>query len=525
MGGADTVQPDLLVTGVCKVAAAKKYFYRNVNIYDGGSLEFEQPATGDPDIDFWASSIIVEANGALTVGVKTPYGDPSPRLDKQGGFLTIHLYGKNDSVDDSGTPVDPAIKPGEGVLCRSPLTEDADKNKVPCGIPPEVWQSNGSAALPGCGIDKTGSDCIPGLPTDAKDYFYNYGPLYGDGKCTNGKTFDGSTGEALCGEGIPAAGKVGYFGYKVLAVSYGGTLVLHGYKGAADGLDNNHLATGNSWMRLGGDVSSGTSLTVDGTPAERWWLPSDGTRDQIVVTTTDYLPGHSELLTIGQVQGNDVTFTPAIKWFHSGKRYKINLGVAKGRLEAAGIDKNLVKDGAETRAAVALLTRSIRIVSEGDGIVEKPNPHVETYKEASDRTLCPDGQTKGCYYFGGHTIFRQGFKKVQIQGVEFVNLGQGGKLAHYPVHFHMARQVPPGTIVEDSAVNESNTRWYVVHDTQGVTFQRDVGWKSIGHGYYLENGTEADNNFYSDIGIFARAAIDNDQNPQKIPGILADNQG
>ena len=98
-------------------------------------------------------------------------------------------------------------------------------------------------------------------------------------------------------------------------------------------------------MRLGGDVSSGTSLTVDGTPAERWWLPSDGTRDQIVVTTTDYLPGHSELLTIGQVQGDDVTFTPAIKWFHSGKRYTIDLGAAKARLEAAGMDKTWSRKG------------------------------------------------------------------------------------------------------------------------------------------------------------------------------------
>ena len=113
MGGTDALQPDLLVTGVCKVAAAKKYFYGNVNIYGGGSLEFEQPASGSPDIDFWASSIIVEANGALTAGAASPYG--TPRLaDKQGGFLTIHLYGANQSVNDSGTPVDPAKTPGPG---------------------------------------------------------------------------------------------------------------------------------------------------------------------------------------------------------------------------------------------------------------------------------------------------------------------------------------------------------------------------------------------------------------------------
>ena len=40
-------------------------------------------------------------------------------------------------------------------------------------------------------------------------------------------------------------------------------------------------------------------------------------------------------------------------------------------------------------------------------------------------------------------------------------------------------------------------------------------------GFFLENGTEADNKFYSNLGIFARAAVNNPQNPRKVPGILA----
>ncbi|HEV2098169.1 MAG TPA: hypothetical protein VGR45_04510, partial [Stellaceae bacterium] len=167
----------------------------------------------------------------------------------------------------------------------------------------------------------------------------------------------------------------------------------------------------------------------------------------------------------------------------------------------------------ETRAAVALLTRNIRIVSGGDTV----------------------GQTFGSmpanYWFGGHTIFRQGFQQVQVDGVELQYLGQGGKIGHYPIHFHKTRLVPINTTtpamttyIKDSAVNESMTRWYVLHSTQGVTLQRNVGFKSIGHGYYLEDGTETDNNFYADIGIMARAAINNsEENPRSVPGILADN--
>lgn len=504
-------QPNLEVTGLCKVEAAKEYYYGQVNILNGGVLDFEQPKTGDPDISFWANSIIVEASGALKAGTTAPYGEPRVS-DKQGGFLTIYLYGANKSVEN-GIGVDPLKQPGQGVLCKS-----VGAGLGPCGIPDLVWNNNGASALAGCGpaaITKD-SNCIPGLPPAAKDYFYDYAPLYGDGKCTNGSVFDVKDGKALCGAD-PADGRVGYFGYKVLAVSYGGTLVMNGYKGVATGLDNKPLQSGNSWMRLKGDINKPAgSLSVDGSPGERWWLPNDKNRDQIVVTTTDYLPGHSEELTISQVQGDKVTFAPAIQWFHSGTRYAIasKLGTTEGRLEDAGMDKNLVKDGAETRAAVALLTRSIRIVSAGDVAGETWEQAVEAAQKA--------GKT---YYFGGHTVFRQGIKEVQIDGVEFANLGQGGKIGHYPIHFHKTRQVPPNTFVDDSSVNESNTRWYVLHDTQGVTFQRDVGWRSIGHGYYLEDGTETDNNFYSDLGVFARAAINNPDNPEKVPGILADNQG
>ena len=56
---------------------------------------------------------------------------------------------------------------------------------------------------------------------------------------------------------------------------------------------------------------------------------------------------------------------------------------------------------------------------------------------------------------------------------------------------------------------------------------RNVGYKSIGHGFYLEDAVETDNKFYSNLGVFARAAVMNmdgtpaADNPRKVPGILA----
>src|SRR5262249_12657596 len=162
-------------------------------------------------------------------------------------------------------------------------------------------------------------------------------------------------------------------------------------------------------------------------------------------------------------------------------------------------------DAAETRAAVALLSRSIRIVSAGDAFGQP----------------FPSGADQAGQYFGGHTIARQGFAAYQVQGVEFYQLGQGGRIAHYPVHFHMARETPPNTFIQDCSVHDSMTRWYTVHGTHGLLLARNVGYLSIGHGYYIEDGTEIQNRFFSNIGIFARSSVDNAQNPRQVPGILS----
>ena len=124
-------------------------------------------------------------------------------------------------------------------------------------------------------------------------------------------------------------------------------------------------------------------------------------------------------------------------------------------------------------------------------------------------------------FFGGHTLVRQGFLLYQVQGVEFFQLGQGEGWGIIRSIFIWRGKTPPHTFVKDCSVHDSMTRWITIHATQGVTLARNVGYKSIGHGYYLEDGTETDNKLYSNIGIFARAAINNVQNPRMVPGILA----
>jgi len=426
-----------LVLSKACMVPAGTYQYGNINIISGGSLTFN-----DAKIDFWAKSILVENGGSLIAGTpEKPIGT--------NGEITIHLYGA-----DRG-------KGGKGITCK---TDDM------CGVPKAVWDRNHPPNPTKCTADD--------LPGGVNDCFYRYGTLPVD------------TGDPK-----------GYFGYKVIAVSYGGTLQLFGKKGATYPDTNPDPSnSGTSWVRLadGHDLTpGGNTLVLD--RAVDWQK-----EDRMVVTTTDYLPGHSERLTVDTVSadGKTITVKEKIQFRHNGTMY--DLSSIPGRL---GLDFKK----AETRAAVALLSRSIRIVS---------GPNSDTIDQGKlncvyDCFPSTDG------FIGGHTIARQGFKTFQVEGVEFFQLGQGGRMGHYPLHFHLARKTPLGTFVKDSSIHDSMTRWITVHGTHDVLLARNVGYMSIGHGFYLEDGTEINNKLYSNIGIFARAAIANDQNPRKVPGILA----
>jgi hypothetical protein len=488
----DTPPPVLPITSKCRVpASAAAYRYNVVNILDGGELIFDD-ANGT--IDFWAQAIIVEKGGKLIIGTpEVPIGTSNEK-----NVVTIHLYGS------------PQASGGTGVLCNSNPVET-------CGAPAEIWGSNVDAnhnpKRPVACTSADSSNCVrkvqdldiaadvkaayPGTPDD---YFYAYHEMFHD------------TGDHRA-----------YFGYKVLAVSYGGSLQLFGKKGAIYKGDTacdpaSPKSTGRSWVRLAKTAQKGDQEITVVTPAcGLGWAQND----DIVITTTDYLPGHSEQRKISEPPIDNGNGTVTLKldakldWHHNGEEYPIpNDAVTK-----LGLRINDNTNKVETRAAVGLLSRNIRIVSEGCKFGEPlPEP---------GKTCNPASGTGADAYFGGHTVFRQGYRTVQIQGVEFFQMGQGGRLGHYPVHFHHARKTHNpahpelDSFVMDSSIWDSMTRWIVLHGTQDVTLARNVGYKSIGHGFYLEDGTEINNKLMANLGVFARAAVDNVQNLRKVPGILA----
>lgn len=500
---------NLIVAGPCFVKGtldhgkSLPFVFHNVNVINSGQLIFQE---GNP-IDFWAESILIENKGSLTAV-------SSNAIVGYGSRLTIHLWGAPGGADDDDVNV--------GIDCKTVQT-DGPKGAGPCGIPNELWIANPGMAdhlmmdKPTPPSHPKNKDCVHiggydvELPGNECFYQYEVQDLVDRKK-----------------------GVKGYFGHKVLAVSFGGTLQLAGAKGSLftppklkcipteAGNECNPSTTGKSWVRLTGvDKETSTIITLNGMVD---WKQGD----HIVVTTTDYLPGHSEEAVLAEGAKYDdvtktakVTLTAALRWQHNASVYALPpVDPTNGPSAEIGPQDDTnnrpdVVHAVDTRAAVGLLTRDIQIVSEGD-------------------TAQPDGMDnfpakKGNYY-GGHTIVRQGVALYQVQGVEFRRLGQGGAIGRYPVHFHMLRRTaqpvksddPPINYLKDCSINESMTRWVVLHATQGMYVARNVAYKSIGHGFYLEDATEIDNKVYANLGVMARAAVINDQNPRQVPGILAD---
>ena len=385
-----------------------------------------------------------------------------------------------------------------------------------------------------------------GSPSSGPDKAWNTNKPFENGKLCTTTTLPGGVTDCFYNYDTMAfddGEKDRYFGYKTLAVSYGGTLRMYGLDGATYA-DTNNPSTlnpqdpGISWARLNtcangatdsgskcinGVLQAGANQLVLDCPANLVTPPSGAnavsfkgvnwqTGDEIVISTSDYFPGHSEVATIESVSadGKTITLTAALKFPHNASLYSLSvIPKSAGLTDLTSID---------TRATVGLLTRSIAIISGGDDLLSS--------------FPAPNDRIKPNYNFGGHVVIRQGFKEVQLQGVLFYQMGQGGRIGHYPVHFHMARKVPTGTFVKDCSIWDSMTRFIVLHATQRVLLARNVGYQSIGHGYYLEDGTETNNQLFSNLGISARAAVKlfdfktksitpTPSNPREVPGILA----
>jgi G8 domain len=104
----------------------------------------------------------------------------------------------------------------------------------------------------------------------------------------------------------------------------------------------------------------------------------------------------------------------------------------------------------------------------------------------------------------GHTMYHR-YSTGSISYAEFRHLGKEGKLGKYSLHFHRVGDTMRGTSVIGASIWDSANRWITIHGTNTLVVRDCVGYQSVGHGFFLEDGTEVENILDHNLAVQAFA--------------------
>uniref|UniRef100_A0AAQ5Z060 hyaluronoglucosaminidase n=1 Tax=Amphiprion ocellaris TaxID=80972 RepID=A0AAQ5Z060_AMPOC len=153
-----------------------------------------------------------------------------------------------------------------------------------------------------------------------------------------------------------------------------------------------------------------------------------------------------------------------------------------------------IVDGVDMRAEVALLSRNILIYGEMENSCYGNN-------------MC---QFYSHDTYGGHIKIFSNFSSVHLSHVELKNMGQQREKSRYPIHFHMCGDVDQSggywepTYVDGLSIHHSFSRCLTIHATNGLLVKNTVGYDTLGHCFFLEDGIEQRNTFFHNLGLLTR---------------------
>lgn len=212
--------------------------------------------------------------------------------------------------------------------------------------------------------------------------------------------------------------------------------------------DSHGASLSRTWVKLGAASKAGdTALTL--AEGVSGWKAGD----KIVLTGTQThgakkTESVAEERTVAAIDGTKLTLDAPLKFAHLG-------------------------DG-DYRAEVANLSRNV--------VVESADP-------AGER---------------GHTMFHR-HSAGSLSYTEFRHLGKKTALGRYALHFHLIGDTMRGSSVVGNSIWDSHNRWLTIHGTNYLLVSDNVGYKSVGHGYFFEDGTEVYNVLDRNLAIGAVA--------------------
>jgi hypothetical protein len=114
----------------------------------------------------------------------------------------------------------------------------------------------------------------------------------------------------------------------------------------------------------------------------------------------------------------------------------------------------------------------------------------------------------------GHTMYHR-HSAGSISYAEFRHLGKEGVLGRYPLHFHLVGDTMRGSSVIGASIHDSANRWLTIHGTNYLVVRECVGYQSLGHGFFMEDGTEVYN--VLDRNLAVQAFHSKPQSGQALP--------
>jgi hypothetical protein len=224
-------------------------------------------------------------------------------------------------------------------------------------------------------------------------------------------------------------------------------------------------------------VCCSARMDIHGSPMNRTWvkLGADVKKDDTTVTLAEAVTGWrvgDEVIVTGSLHEGGGSFR---KDYEQGKMQTEERKITKIDGNTLTLDaplKNPHFGSGEFRSEVANLSRNV--------IIESADP-------------------KGVR---GHTLYHR-YSTGGVSYARLAHLGKEGVLGRYAMHFHLIGDTMRGSQVKGVAIVDSHNRWVTVHGAQYLIVRDCVGYRSVGHGFFLEDATEAYNLLDRNLGVQA----------------------
>jgi hypothetical protein len=259
--------------------------------------------------------------------------------------------------------------------------------------------------------------------------------------------FDGAHNCVITLVGVNDNDQVMGMGDKLIGAMNGAKIEFHGKESV-------------SWSHLGTNVNAGSNQITMASPVD--WTVGD----EIVIVSSRPNWEEAEKRMIAAISGDGliITLNSSLNYPHVGsvETYTRNTD-----------NKTWIAD---LRAEVGLLTHNVKI--QGDA-----------------------GSESGGY--GGH-IMAMNNSTINGSNIELYRMGQKAILARYPWHWHLLHEFGAGQYLKNSSVHRSFNRAVTIHGTSYVNVENNFFYDHIGHGVFLEDGSERYNTIVNNVVLLSK---------------------